>query len=298
MTGIKEEYQLSGGMGKSLPAVFIGGSITAVILGYIYGYLCVYNPLAGFISFFLVLGYGLALGAVIFAFGHESNCRNPKFMGFMGVSLGCFSLYSSWVVFLYALLKRYSEDVDDLSLLSMFVDPTMVWGMVLNVNETGWFSLRGYTPTGGVLWTFWALEALMIVGIAFFTARSEDDVFCEQCYRWSETLDPVSFLAPTNPEGQPKLDLHDLSDLNGMDRAEGGEPHTIRIKTCRCSECGLTATYQLFHDAITVDDKGKTEKTEKNLTPKYIIHQEDLEKLKAVLRPKPKSSGNEQSALS
>jgi len=201
---------------------------SSILMSVAYAYLTVYVPIAGYVSLLFVLGMGFGVVLSLRYAAKISRCRSPALLKMLGVAMGLLTLYVSWACFEYVMLSRY-DDSFDASLFDVLQSPQAVWEIMLQINETGWYSIRNSTPTGWLLWVFWGMEALAIVGAGLVggAIALDDEVYCERCARWLqdskvdvrlglpedgtfETLvqrgiDGVEQLPSVNPSGAPHL---------------------------------------------------------------------------------------------
>ena len=180
-------YKHSGELGPLGLLAPVFTALAAVLLGLVYAYIDVWSPIAGYISLLFVAGFGIGLLFAVTLVGKAVKCRNATFMTLVGLFTGVVALYASWAFFAYALLSRY-DDTFEASMADVFLSPGAVWAMAQQINETGWYTIKGMTPSGGVLWAFWGVEALIIVGASVMggVVALSGEVFCERCSTWCE----------------------------------------------------------------------------------------------------------------
>jgi hypothetical protein len=81
-----------------------------------------------------------------------------------------------------------AASVQEIGVLDIIFQPGATWETIKDINETGWFSIRGATPSGIVLWFLWLLEAAIIVLGSTLVANGaiENEMFCETCNNWCQ----------------------------------------------------------------------------------------------------------------
>ena len=84
MNDYAKVYRHSGKIGPAALSVPIMGIIGAIILSFVYAYITVYSPIAGYISILFVLGFAFGVGFAISWAGYSGKCRNPGFLYFLG----------------------------------------------------------------------------------------------------------------------------------------------------------------------------------------------------------------------
>lgn len=272
--GHSTPYEHSGSLGSSLllgpPLTLLG----VVLCSLAYGYVLVYNPLVGYASVLLVLGFGAGVGGVVAFSCRAAACRNPTFVKALAGLAGVAALYLSWVVFEYALIGR-SDDTLDVNLLGLLTAPGAVFGIARSINAEGWYSISSWTPTGLTLWLFWSLEAVAVLGLAVLTAAAafENLVFCESCHRWcqfSGVRKAPRLTFPDRDQSLVALRDGDLSVLDALDKAPDSDSKAIRVETWHCTGCGQTAAVRVAALSISVDKSGKRNERPEKTTQIFL----------------------------
>jgi len=234
------------------------GSVLAVIGALIYAYAVVYIPIVGIVSIALLGGYTALVGLGTGRIAKFSKCRNPTFLSLVTAFVALIGLYSSWVFFLFALYGKV-EDLGLSALFYLFVNPVEVWSMITELNQTGWFTIKGATPSGIVLWIFWILEALILVVGSVILAPTiiAREVFCEQCNGWAKFQSSTKLQIPE--EWISKLpESVDHTAMSAFAEADPNAPHYILAELLQCPLCEHKAIR--YTRVITqVDDKGKSD---------------------------------------
>lgn len=172
------------------------GTALAALLAFVYIYAIWYIPFV-YINFFICVGFGFLLGAVLMTLVRLGRLRNPALVASLGLVVGAAAVFLEWAVYLTLLLNSETTgtgpDADtstsfSTSLFSdIFSHPQAMWAAVLKINATGSWSLKGSTPSGAFLWFVWVVELLIIVGSAFFLARSQArEPFSEATNEWAD----------------------------------------------------------------------------------------------------------------
>lgn len=187
-------------------ALLAGGVVAALLLAVVYIYAVWYIPFV-YVNFFLCLGFGLLLGAVLALLVRLGKLRSPAAAGGLALLVALVAVYLEWGVYLTLLLNSESTgtgaDADtstsfSASLLAdILVHPSAMWLAMQKINETGTWSLKGATPSGVFLGIIWIVEALIIVGGTYWLARSQaTEPFSEISNEWTteETMaHPLTF---------------------------------------------------------------------------------------------------------
>jgi hypothetical protein len=237
----------------------------------------------GYISVLFVVAFAFAVGWSVSRIGHWAHCRSTGFMHLAGFGTGLLALYVSWAAFEYALLNRFDPNFNA-SLADVILSPGPVWETAKAINREGWYSIGGGTPKGAVLWAFWGIEALIIVGASTLLAAGaiEGQVYCERCARWCDhTADAKRFTPPQSDEQLADLRPNHLEPLASLPAAGPSQSPFIRVETWLCSQCRRTAAMQAKHVTVRADKEGKPEERTHDLTPMWSVTPAALEQIRA-----------------
>lgn len=278
-TGEKLFYIHSGKIG---PQLVIGIPILIIIfilLAFVYAYAVVYIPIIGYLSFLLTAGFALGAGfstAVVLQF---FKTRNSTFALCFGLIAGIAALYAAWVTFEYVFLNKVSEEEVDLFRVA---DPRVAWNIACFIAEEGWYSMRSFTPKGAVLWTFWGIEACVIIGVPAYMAHSfiKDSVFCESCKGWADDhKSKLIFEYLNESELKQKLTAQDMSFLDDILKVERTAESFYRIDCTVCCSCDNHYTLSLLRVTRTWDSEGKETDKEKYILKNLYICKATFDKL-------------------
>ena len=289
MSDSLHEYRLSGAAGGSPFIVPLVGILSSLVMSVAYAYVTVYSPIGGYISILFVLGYGFAVGVLTAMAARLSKCRNPKLAAALGFLVSLFALYSAWVLFVFVVLRRSGLQMGWAFLPDMFISPGATWGFIKALNAEGWFSIAGGTPTGIILWIFWAIEAIIIVLMVTIITHAaiDEEVFCENCRKWTETDPPLRLALPDDEDVIPRLIAGDVGALHELSAADLGEyPHLV-AEVKHCEQCNQTATYQLKFVDMEADKDEEPKETSKNLTKTLVLTEEAYNGLQKLAQASP-----------
>jgi hypothetical protein len=261
----------------------VGGIIAGAILAAAYAYLELYIPLAGVITFILTAGFGGLLGFAVGALMKRGNVRSAPATLLVSLIVAAVSFYISWGVWLYAALKR--AEVEQADVLAILLNPGVMWELAGEINKVGAWTIKSWTPTGGVLWTFWGLEALIIFAMTLLVAKVviEGDPFCEHCGKWCEESQGVLRVPMADPdEMKQRMEMKDFSYLEKLaaGKAEAGASMSLDIHTC--PGCRNTNTLTVKSTTVTVDKKGNESKDEKEVLAKLVLTPTDAETIRSL----------------
>jgi len=262
---------------------------STTLLSFIYAYINVYNPLSGYVNFFLMIGFILGLVLILTGSLWFSNIRNLPVATAFGVLTGCTAVYMDFVAFEYVLVnsKYFKGEID---LLPLVFNPSDVWEMACAIAEKGWYTIHLYysgedfMPRGIILWICWTIEALCVFGLAvkegaFSMIRQE--VFCEKCKEWTNNLENIlTFKFANEDELKDRLKKQDSSVLNDVKRVEKRDPISYRCDLHLCETCKKMFTLTLTKISKTRDKKDNKKTKEKTIFRNLIINQNVFEDIK------------------
>lgn len=233
--------------------MLIFGAFAAAILSVVYGYAIAYIPFI-YLNFFITLFFGVLVGVVVGIGGKKGKSRNQAVYGLIGLLIGVFALYLSWVVWFYASSGQKL----------LLINANELWISMRLIATTGAWSIFGWTPTGGALYFIWIVEALMIVGgctlMAF--ASVESVPFCETCSQWVENSKTKSGLESIEEQADfnLKLEQGQFGVLNELSQAESNSNSSTEVEIKKCNSCEGSNYLSVSSVKTKVDEKGKESK--------------------------------------
>jgi len=268
--GLLETYTPSGsfGLGGAMMAFGVAVPI-AVVAGALYGALECVNPLI----YFTIIGtflLGIGLGVVDNRLLKMGQVRAPWLAALLALWTGGWALYGAWTGWATAFMYQVGQGM-------VVWDPFTLIALVMAVLEEGAWSLKEFTPTGGILAAIWGIEALIIVGATVVTGRSQaSEPYCERTGMWfSDEF-----------EG---LVLEDLADEalfklcgDGALTEVAGRPLTaldvVLVASLKVGQ-GPPETGALSFErvTVTVDGKGKKKTTRKDVLKHLLVRGTQLE---------------------
>ena len=123
--------------------------------------------------------------------------------------------------FIYALFNQNGNTEIELRILGMFISPGVIWDLIQSTNETGWYSILSWTPSGSALWTFWGIEAIIIVAVPLIISSKviDSEMFCEKCSDWCVSVESLGLAIPDDDELLKEIKKGDAESLADLDRA-------------------------------------------------------------------------------
>ncbi len=266
-------HEHSGNAGSAWLLVPPTAIVGAIILAVMYSYLVVYSPIVGLISVIAVLALAGFLGSAIGRAGKAARCRKPGLLGAWGLLAGLLAFYVSWTIFLYLLISRSVED-SEVTLLGLALSPVVMWELGASLATEGWYSIRGFTPSGWFLWAIWGIEAVVIILGTMAVAGSslDDDVFCERCSSWCDYNE--SFARWAVPETGEEL----VAMAQGNEEAllaalpmPAAAPGCVSVDTWKCQGCLQTAALRLKGKKRSFEKGEMKEDDGKELSPVLVV---------------------------
>jgi hypothetical protein len=250
----------SGAIGRvwALPLV---GLASAAVSAFVYAWVNVYCPIAGYVSvlFVAMLAAGAAL-PVAFA-ARWAKCRNLPAVRCVGAATGLAAIYFAWAFFAWVLLWHSGVDAGALpSMLDFVRRPEAVWAFAVAVDKEGWYSFGhgpGLRPSGVVLWLFWLVEAVAVVAGGWLLAPSRiaARAFCENCDDWLADERPLTIPADAGAVGRT-LVREGFAALTEVAPATTRAARWVVVNRQRCRQC-QRAAFAVAETAATQTRQGK-----------------------------------------
>ncbi|MFD2721741.1 hypothetical protein ACFST9_23700 [Hymenobacter monticola] len=269
----------------------LGGVLAGGVLAFVYIYAIWYIPFV-YINFFLCLGFGLVLGGILMMLAKAGKLRSPTGVGLLALLVGLAAVYLEWSVYLTLLFNAETtgagRDADTSTSFSasMWADvlthPAAMWEAIGKINETGTWSLKGATPSGVFLALIWVVELLVIVGGAYWLARSQaTEPFSEATNEWAdeETLPHPIGYAQDADHVRTALETGQYHTLTPHEMQSETEPFA-RLKLHRAPNDGNCQYLTLENVTTKVDDKGKATQSTTTVVQHLAISTAAYEELK------------------
>jgi hypothetical protein len=219
---------------------FLAGLLLLVpLLGVAYAYLLWYIPLI-YINLIVCLGFGGVVGYLMSQIVQRGKVRNKFIALSFGLIAGVFALYCQWVVWIDLVLnagQNYGNDhigitVSNISTNQtwmLFQAPSAVWAFIKAVNEVGTWGIRGATVSGIFLAIIWAIEAIVIVGMAMvFPLAKAGKPFCETGNEWANEVELPATGYIQDPAGfKSDLENDKAGVLASLEKGENTASHSM-----------------------------------------------------------------------
>jgi hypothetical protein len=267
---------------RVFPWFFVVGMPLAVLAAYLYAYLIVYIPIAGYITFLLSAGFGFALGGVAFFVLRGGKVRSTTKAFIYGGLLTVFGFYVHWAVWCAAVLARGDVDV---SALGLMLNPAALLEVITTINGVGAWSMHGLTPTGALLWVLWVIEAgLILVPGLVMAMATPSQPFCERCEEWCQDHDNVAQLDAQDPESAKSLaQQKDFTRLAALGAAAPNAQTHLRVDLTTCPSCTNMTTLSIHTITRKVDEKGKESEDKTPLLEHLLLSAQEREAARSLM---------------
>jgi hypothetical protein len=285
MGAASKKYEPSGNPGRGYPFIALIAIPGTILLSIVYGYICVYNPFAGKISFLIPIAYGVGVGYCVERAIIWGKCRSKSVVYGAGIAFGFVALYFGWASFLYGLLQNSGSSGQNPGLIDIMLSPIAICQTAASISSTGWYSVFGMTPTGIVLWIFWILEAAIIIFCTVavpYTALQK--VFCENCNQWCEAKEDIArFEIASDKAVMDRIGSGDLIALADLRMSPAASQNFLRVDTQRCKSCLDTATFAIKKVSIKKNAEGKLETDADDVCDPIVLTPEALKEFQMAL---------------
>jgi hypothetical protein len=259
----------------------LAGGLAAIVMAFLYAYAILYIPFI-YINFFLAVGYGGILGAIVAFVLKARQVRSTPVTAAVALGVGFIALYASWAVWVYGILGRADLKRD---LVAIATHPVDLWSLILQINDVGAWKLGGSTPTGIILWIVWGLEAAIIIGAAIGSAiaMTSADPYCEACGTWCVSVPRVARLQACAPaELKPRIEGKDWAFLESLGAAPVDASNSLQVDLHRCKQCGQTSTLTIQTVTVTVDRKNRQSKKTRSVLDKLLVTPAECETIQQI----------------
>ena len=258
-------YEHSGKFGFMGPAyMLIIGAACTLVLSVIYGYAIFYIPFI-YLNFLIALGFGALVGMLVGHGGKLGKVRNSPLLLFFGLVFGILAEYTGWVSWVFAFSKQ--------EVLALY--PSQILAVVTYVAQKGAWSIFGWTPMGGSLYTIWGIEAVMIIGTSTLACWGVvcSTPFCEHCNRWVEGKKSISPLEPIPDPDKFKSQLEQAGDtvVKALKKVDSKNKEYTQLDLIKCPECNYSYYLSMKSIKIEVDSKGKEKKDETDIVENFVL---------------------------
>lgn len=293
MAAVANVYTPSKKLGGGPAAVHVGGATLAIFGGLIYSLLAVLIPCPGLAPSVMVFGFGALIGWGIGWIARTAHCRNGEFVTLAGLLWGTLGVYVSWVVFEWLVVGRQNEELlTPLNLFALAASPRAVWDVAVAINESGWFTVRGVTPKGGILWVMWATEAGIVVALSTVLAWRgiQGRVYCETVGEWCRAWKPMWLSFPEEEGMLTEICAGSVEPLAALKTVDGSVYPRLSIVVHEGPGSGATHVWQVSVVQTAGEKAGPRGETTMPLTGKFFVSDEDLERLRLVAGRTPMAS--------
>ncbi|GEM_PF-749813 len=285
-------YKPSGGAPFfGLMITMIVGTLGGAVLSIIYALVNYYNP---FIYFTVIATgiFGAGCGGCAVMGLSLGKVRGRLTNAFAGFIIGFASLYLAWVWYLFlAARTAFGQGL-------FFFDTTAMFSFMQLIAANGMWEIGGATPTGGILYTIWVIEAFIVLIPAILIAFSADTPFREPCNQWSEEMDcSVTFRVPEEID-QLRQSLEDENYSPLFENAlMSPEDVCLHAKIHRCPKCDGSTWLELEQVSTWLNDKGEAQSSKNTVIKHLAISRQYADALLTLMPDSTNISSDESSVM-
>ena len=274
---MNNEYKLSGKPGNILLTGLLISPILAILISIIYAYIDVYNPIVYF-TLLVYIGYLVAIVLIQKLVIRLAKCRDTKSASIYGLIVGFFAIYANWCTFIFVLIQKEDYPIELFDLLS---NPKEILDIMNSLSIDGYYTLFGMEVKGGFLWFIWIIESIgiLLAGIAGGLSVMDEEVFCEDCNRWTEDINFNQRLSNKDETTVRSAIDHDLKKLLSIPFAEENESPHIRVNLHHCSKCQNLSTIDVDLIKLETNKKGEVEEEKEDYSPVFILSKQDYQNI-------------------
>lgn len=261
-------YQQSGYIGTRGPVTMALAAVgAAIVCGAIFGYWMYY--LYALVTFWVPPVYGALVGVAVGMAAHHGKVRSDLFVGLCGLAAGVLAIYTGWVFWLLAWSGHdYFSTFSDYSMPSALAEAA----------RDGVDYFDEFTATGGVLYFWWTIEALLIVlgagAGAYALVDQGVNTFCDAYDEWAENVyrSPELEGIPDEEGFTSELEAEPLARLSRMQAVEPVVPgRTSRLSIQACTRCWNFVCLDVQRIERTKNAKGETKSDETLLVDNLLV---------------------------
>lgn len=276
-TTVDRYYKPSGAVplvGTILMQLF--GALGAAVLGLIYALVNVYNPLV-ILTLFAVFIFGAGVGYAVNLGARIGKVRNPGFIMLLGTATGILALYFVWVFYIYLFWRR------EVGVGPLFWSPSDIFDQMQLLAQIGPWSIKSWTPTGWVLYSFWIAEAITVVLLSLGVSVANDAPYCDQCNVWTKKQKDVASFALADPGPlKTQLELEGYEILDDLHKLPTDPADCLKATIHSCPRCEDADYLTICHSRLTVDGDGNKSTQETEIVKNLRIHRELAEHLQGL----------------
>jgi hypothetical protein len=269
--GSERYYRSSGAspIGGVVLSLVIGVG-AAAILAFAYSFIDWYNPII-YLTCLATCGLSFVTGVAV-VFGLTlGKVRNRMVGALIGLVAGFASLYFAWVFFLW-ILSGYE---------ALLFNPNLILALIQLIGENGLWEIKGSTPTGWGLYTFWLIEAgIMLIGPTLL-GWQHNTPFCEACDLWAEEVAFPGGMQISHELETLKRDLEDeqYESLRALITGSHDAENYLQMKFWMCPSCEDSTWLTLEQITTTTNAKGESNTSTDTIVENLVISRREAEEL-------------------
>lgn len=286
-------YRDSGGFSPvRLPIAVAASLLTAIVLGALYAYIDLYNPLVSYLTVLMTFGFGVGVGAFTALALRWAQVRNGALTAVAAAVAAFVGLYANWVFWVYAVVQG-GGPTGGLTPWDFVVSPDLLFNTILRINQIGAWSFGGHSGphdtstrvTGGMAWLFWAAEAAMVLGVSVVTTLrlGSSLPYCETCGKWCSLEGELMKINPGDPrELREALERRDFDVAIRFGIIPDYSLNGFTLILHQCEQCKKLNTLTVAHIVTTVPRTGDPKTKSRVVIDKLLIRPDEVERLRGV----------------
>lgn len=226
-------------------------------IAFAYGVVTRYNPFI-YINVLFTVGYGAIVWggvSIVYIVGHIRNFRMFQFTTLLLSIVGLCCVWLTYVVF-----------VVDASFVEVLSDFPYYFSRTTNLSYSVGRGSTGLPISGIVLYIFWVIEAILLVGIPVFLVRKTgraSRVYCEDCNRWARNEQKIEKIPTRVIHAEEFIEMATRKGFAEFDAfedvADEDQGQYYQLTFASCKKCDATYFFRVYYISHKPNSDGKIE---------------------------------------
>jgi hypothetical protein len=273
-----------------LLACLVATLAISVPLAVAYAYATAYVPIVH-ASVLMTLGLGAGIGYIAFRLSKIGKIRNSTLPALVAAFSGLAALYVAWGADFLARagFAQFANPAEAF-------DPATLWAYIQWYYANGQWTIGrggGQAVSGIPLAIVWIVEAIVIVGLAFYLAKSQMGkiAFCENCDAWMDVVNDLRRFSVQGADALKRLiETGDVAALAGVLPAQPNDGAFLRMNLHCCDFCTESNYVDIDQVVISVDKNGNQTEKVQSLISKIGMTAQQVEQIRDWQPPAPGES--------
>jgi hypothetical protein len=175
-------------------------------------------------------------------------------MTLIAMVIGCLGLYFAWVWYIFMVMD-WNRGV-------LIFKPAVTIEFMKLFGQIGLWEMKGAKPTGWGLYTFWILEALIVLWMCYTAGSTMETPFCEDCNCWTEKKGAVSLAATEIGTLAEALEEKEYDVISKLATAEISPSDHLVAQCWACPNCQESGYLNVSTVKIVQGKEGPETKTD------------------------------------